>query len=91
MATTGTGTDDCGKPSCTRGAEETYEGPNGNEVAVCGKCYYRLVTHGQSETSPLGLGTDRITRPTQIEGTGGGSPGLEPVLERDTEPDITGP
>lgn len=92
MASTGTDTDDCGKPNCNRDAEETYEGPNENTVRVCGMHYYKLVTRGESETSPLGLGTDRITRPSQVtvKGTGGGS-GLEPVLERDTEPELTGP
>lgn len=62
-----TGGGDCGKPNCDREAEESYEGPNGNSVRVCGMHYYKLVTGRKSETSPLGLGTDRITQPPNVD------------------------
>lgn len=64
-----TGGDGCGKPNCDREAEETYEGSNGNTVRVCGMHYYKLVTRGESETSPLGLGVD--VRPQDVSVTDG--------------------
>lgn len=35
---------DCEKPRCSRTAEKTYRGSDGNTLHLCEKCYYRLVT-----------------------------------------------
>lgn len=37
-------TDACAKPTCRMPPSKTYEGPNGNTIEVCRKCYWRLVT-----------------------------------------------
>lgn len=34
----------CQKPDCSRSADETYSGKNGNSVSVCSRHYWELVT-----------------------------------------------
>lgn len=74
---------DCGKPTCERPAEETYEGPQGNTIRLCGTCYYRLVTRGRSLSDVPGLGTDipleQMPDPPETRlGTGSGDMGDTP-------------
>lgn len=80
------GGDHCGKPNCGREAEETYDGPNGNSVRVCGMHYYKLVTRGKSERSPIGLGTD-ITAGDVTITDGSTMTGYERELEPDLKPE----
>lgn len=87
MATIGDG-DHCGKPDCDREAEESYEGPNGNSIRLCGMHYYNLVTSGRSESSRLGFGTDRITQPYLEREVRREGVDFEPELDLKTEPEL---
>lgn len=51
----------CQKPNCTRDDSETYNDEHGNELELCNKHYYELVS-GKSvkedTSNPLGIGSD---------------------------------
>lgn len=59
---------DCQKPGCLNSPDETYKGKHGNELDLCSKHYYELVSGEKTTRSVLtpsgglGLGTDFTTQ-----------------------------
>lgn len=63
-------TDRCQKPNCRVPPSNTYNGKHGNELRLCERHYYELVSGERSANIDIGVGTDPFVsrRPIELEG-----------------------